>query len=162
VRRSTRLAATAAALALALALPLATAQAAPALGVHIAVETSFIDGGPESGGPFTATGPAVDAGLICPGGDTHDVFGKTAGYQSEKGLNILLVKEFTCADGSGAFFVKLQVRLDARGDRFAWAILEGTEDHDTLHGAGTGYGDYPSDGEYDVLDVYDGMVTNPS
>jgi len=159
VRRSIKVAAALAALAL--ALPLATTQAAPALAVHIDVETSFIDGGPVSGGPFTATGPAVDAGLICPTGSTIDVAGKVAGYQSMGGwVSLIVVKEFTCDDGSGAFLVKLEVRLDARGDHFAWVILDGTDAYARLHGAGTGYGADPQ-GAYDVLDVYDGMVTNP-
>jgi hypothetical protein len=160
VPRSIKLAAAAAAIAL--ALPLTTAQAAPAMAIHIDVETSFIDGGPTSGGPFSAAGPAVDAGLICPAGDTIDVFSKAAGYQSGKGwLSLTVVKEFTCGDGSGAFLIKLEVRLDQHGDHFAWAIVAGTGAYDALHGAGTGHGAAPQ-GDYDVLDVYGGMVANPT
>jgi hypothetical protein len=159
VRRSIKVAAAAAALAL--ALPLVTVQAAPAMAVHIDVETAFFDGGPVSGGPFTATGPAVDAGLICPTGSTIDVGSKASGYQSAGGwVSLIVVKAFTCDDGSGAFLVKLEVRLDARGDHFSWVILDGTDAYAQLHGAGRGYGAEPL-GDYDVLDVYDGMVTNP-
>ena len=160
MRRSIRLALAAAALAL--ALPLATVQAAPARAVHIDVETSLLDPSGLSGGPFTATGPAVDAGLICPSGDTIDVFAKAAGYQSGKGwVNLTVVKEFTCGDGSGAFLVKLQVRLDKHGDHYAWAIVAGTGAYGHLQGAGTGYGAAPL-GDYDVLDVHEGMVADPA
>jgi hypothetical protein len=159
VRRSISLAAAAAALAL--ALPLATVQAAPAMAVHIDVETSGIDTAGVSGGPFTATGPAVDAGLICPTGDTIDVDAKAAGYQSATGrVSLTVVKEFTCRDGTGTFLIKLQVRLDKHGDHYAWAVLAGTSTYDRLRGAGTGYGAAPL-GDYDLLDVYDGMVVNP-
>jgi hypothetical protein len=146
--------------ALALALPLATAQAAPAAAVHIEAQTSFLYEG-VSGGPFTATGPAVDAGLICATGQTIDVFAKPAGYQSHGGwLNLIIVKAFTCDDGSGAFLVKLEVRLGAHGDHYGWVIMDGEGDYASLRGAGTGYGASPL-GDYDVLDVYDGVVTNP-
>lgn len=145
-----------------LALPLATVQAAgtPALAVHIEVETSFISEG-ISGGPFTATGPAVDAGLICPTGDTIDVLTAAMGYQSPgDSLSLFVVKEFTCENGD-AFFVKLEVRLDQRGDHYSWATNKGTGDYAFLRGAGRGYGDEP-EGDYDVLDVYNGYVTNRS
>lgn len=146
-----------AAAALAVALPLATVQAAPALAVHIDVETSIA----ETGGPFTASGPAVDAGLICPSGDTSDVFAKASGYQSSTGgVSLIVVKEFTCDDASGAFLAKLEVRLDGRGDHFRWNIVQGSGAYAALHGAGTGYG-APPEGDYDVLDVYDGMLANP-
>jgi hypothetical protein len=156
VRRSIKIAAVSAALAL--ALPLATVHAAPARAVHIEVETT-IGADNVSGGPFTASGPAVDAGLICPTGDTIDLFEGAAGYQSQTGVNLFVVKEFSCPDGS-TFLVKLQVRLDGRGDQFAWSSREGTGEAAHLHGAGMGYGAEAA-GAYDVLDVYDGMVANP-
>ena len=131
-------------------------QAAPARAVHIEVQTSGFSGG-LSGGPFTATGPAVDAGLICPAGDTIDAAGASAsGYQSGRAVNLTVVKHFTCPDGD--FWIKLQVRLDARGDHFTWGIVDGTGVYAQLHGAGTGYGDYEA---YPggVLDVYDGVIS---
>jgi hypothetical protein len=51
--------------AMALVVPAATVQATSPLAVSFEVQTAFIDGGPLSGGPFTASGPAVEAGLIC-------------------------------------------------------------------------------------------------
>jgi len=129
----------------------------PPAAVQFEVETTFGPDGAPSFGPFTATGPAVDQGLVCPNGDTIDVFGKVSGFQSPKGgLNFQVVKQFTCGDGSGEFFVKLQVRVDWMGDNFNWAITGGTGKYEDLHGTGQGIGlNVIPDG---VLDVYTGKV----
>lgn len=142
--------------ALFLVMPVATVHATPPLDVSFEVQTSFIDGGPLSGGPFTASGPAVDAGLVCAAGDaTDNDLPQAAGYQSERGINLLIVKHFSCADVSGDFWIKLQVRIDARGDTFTWAIVDGTGDYERLRGTGSGTGEPAS---YGVLDLYEGGV----
>jgi hypothetical protein len=138
------------------------AAASPPQAVHIEVKTSFDPNTDLSGGPFTASGPAVDAGLVCAAGDATDVApGKVAAWQSPagRGINIQIVKQFAC-DGDGpTFLVKLQVRLDfANGtDSFQWVVVGGSGAYANLHGSGSGCGDYaayPSG----VLDVYDGGV----
>jgi hypothetical protein len=109
-------------------------------------------------GPFEATGGAVAAGIICPAGETVD-FGipRVTGYENKSGwINIFIIKKFTCDDGSGEFFVQLEVRLDARGDNASWVIIGGTGDYEDLHGAGRLVGTYPEG--VDVLDTYTGMV----
>jgi hypothetical protein len=142
--------------ALFLVFPVGTVQATPSLDVIIEVQTSFIEGGQLSGGPFTASGPAVDAGLVCPAGDTIDNdVPSAAGYQSERGANLLIVKHFSCTDESGDFWIKLQVRLDARGDTFVWVIVDGTGHYERLRGTGSGTGEPTI---YGVLDRYDGGV----
>lgn len=131
--------------------------ASPPAGVQFTVDTSFgPDGGP-SFGPFTATGPAVSQGLVCPSGNTVDVFGKVSGFQSARGgLNLQIVKLFTCDDGSGEFYVKLQVRLDWKGDSFNWVITGGTGVYEDLRGSGQGTGVGTAEGG--VLDSYTGKV----
>ena len=109
------------------------------LDVEFAVTTTGPEGGP-TGGPFVASGPAVDAGLVCPTGTTIDVGAKAAGFQSQAGVNLLVVKAFDCDDLSGSFIVKLQVRLDSRGDNFAWVVVNGDGAYARLRGAGDGYG----------------------
>ena len=153
MRRTLGLAAVAAGLAL--LLPLATVSATPPAGVTFVVDTQIPPEGPTFG-PFVATGPAVDAGVMCPTGDTIDVFGRAAGFQSGRGINILVFKLFTCHDGSGAFLVKLQVRIDARGNSFTWTVMDGADAYATLHGTGSGFGAYPSD--VLVIDTYEGGV----
>lgn len=142
--------------ALLLVMPVATVEATPPLDVSFEVQTSFIDGGPLSGGPFAASGLAVGAGLVCAAGGTIDNdLPSAAGFQSERGANLQIVKRFSCADGSGDFWIKLQVRLDARGDNFTWAIVDGTGDYERLRGTGSGTG-LPT--SYGVLDLYEGAV----
>jgi hypothetical protein len=130
------------------------AASTPPSAVEFEVETTIPTEGP-SFGPFTATGPAVDAGLLCNSGDTIDVFGKGSGFQSGIGWNAQVVKLFTCDDGSGEFFVKLQVRIDWQGDNFRWTIVGGSGAYEKLRGTGEGIGLPMPDG---ILDVYDGAV----
>lgn len=138
--------------ALLVVLALPAVSASPPAGVHIEVETSFV-GEPS---PFVASGPAVDDGLICPEGSVVDATGKLAGF-SPTGFNFQGIKEFTCDDGSGEFFINLQARIDFRkGVDFNWNVLSGTGDYEDLHGAGGGVG-LPCEPDC-VLDVYDGRV----
>jgi hypothetical protein len=159
MRRSIRLAAATAALLL--VFPVATVQATKPLAVHFEVPTTFDENTFLSGGQFTATGPAVEADLVCPTGDATDVApAKASGYQSGRLINLQVVKQFTCEDGSGTFLVKLQVNLRfglQTTDTFNWTVVGGADRYARLHGTGSGYGDYAAypDG---VLDVYDGAV----
>jgi hypothetical protein len=132
-------------------------SASPPLAVSFEVPTT--GSGDISYGPFTASGAAVDDGLVCPAGETIDVAGGAAGFQSERLLAIQLVKQFTCDDGSGEFYVKLQVLINQNGDNFQWAIVDGTGAYERLHGTGKGIGLYPTGpAGYDVLDLYSGKV----
>ena len=133
---------------LVLALP---AAATPPSGVNIGVESSTI-GGP---GPFVASGPAVDDGVICDTGTVVDESPKVTGF-SPNGFNFQGIKHFICDDGSGEFFVNLQARIDFRkGTTFNWNVLSGTGEYEDLHGAGSGVG-LDACGPDCVFDVYDG------
>jgi hypothetical protein len=127
------------------------AAATPPSDVGFEVETSLL-GAPS---PFVATGPAVDAGLMCDEGTVHDNSGNLTGF-SPRGFNFQGIKHFICDDGSGQFLVNLEARIDFRkGVTFNWNVLSGTGDYEDLHGAGTGVG-LPDCGPDCVLDVYDG------
>jgi hypothetical protein len=107
--------------------------------VQIVSHMNFNPDGPNFG-DFTATGSAVDSGLVCASGtvvDTGIVFG---GFQSGRSAQILVRKTFTCADGSGTFFVKIQVHLDfeTETESFTWVVLGGTGDYESLRGSGDG------------------------
>jgi hypothetical protein len=159
MRRSIRLAAAMAALFL--VVPVASVQATPPMAVSFEVPTNFDESTGVSSGTFTATGGAVDDGLICPTGDVTDTGPAIgAGFQSERAVNLQVIKEFTCNDRSGSFLVKLQVRIvfgDPAVDNFRWVVVGGTGAYGGLHGSGSGYGDY-SDPSVGVIDVYDGGV----
>ena len=138
---------------MALALP---AGANPPSEVFIEVETQF---GPP--GPFVASGPAVDAGLVCAEGTVVQESANVQGF-SQNGFNFQGVKHFICDDGSGEFFVNMQARIDFRkGVTFQWNVLSGTGDYVDLQGAGSGVG-LDLCGPDCVLDVYDGgLHINP-
>ena len=128
-------------------------DAGPPLDVTFEVPTTISEEGPTFG-PFTASGAAVDSGDMCPSGDTIDLFGRPSGG-TPQGVNIQVVKLFTCDDGSGSFVVKLQVRIDRKGDNFQWVVLEGAGAYERLHGVGDGVGFPTPDG---VFDVYQGQL----
>ena len=140
-------------LVLLLALSVESAGATTPVGVQIEVETSIL-GDPS---PFTASGPAVDDGLICDSGFVVEDSSKVTGF-SNNGFNWKGVKHFTCDDGSGEFFVNLQARIDfMRGTTFNWNVLSGTGAYEKLHGSGGGVG-LDLCGPFCVLDVYEGKV----
>jgi hypothetical protein len=142
------------ALVAALAAPTAPAGATPPSGVEIEADTLLA-----GTGTFTATGAAVDDGVLCASGDTLDVFGKRSGM-GPKGFNVQVVKEFTCADGSGSFLVKLQVKVFSAGpvlSSFNWVVMDGDGAYSDLHGSGDGVGLPPNPG-FDILDVYAGQM----
>jgi hypothetical protein len=95
---------------------------------------------------FTATGPAVDAGLICPEGTieytvTPDV--------DTPGVLWRWEEELTCGDGSGTFLLGVDVYIADSAPRYigAWNIVTGTGNYEELQGGGgTDY----SGGEYDT------------
>ena len=144
------------------ALPIASAAASPPEDVVFVADALF-----DGTGTFIAFGPdgpsdSVEA--VCPEGTTKDLINIEAPKrgQSPKGVNLTVLKEFTCNDGTGTFQAKLQVRIDYfRGVNFNWVIVGGTDDYEDLKGAGGGMvvapiGDPPN--EIGVVDVYTGKL----
>ncbi len=110
------------------------AAATPPADTTITVDTTLpLDGSPGFG-PFSATG-----GVICPRGDTVDVLAEAAGFQSGKRLQLLVLKRFTCADGSGTFDLFLRVHLvfEPFTDVGTWTVVGGTGKYERLRGTGT-------------------------
>jgi hypothetical protein len=108
--------------------------------VTIVSHVTFNPDGPNYG-DFTASGDAVESGLICESGTFVDTAIRFAGYQSDRGtVQILVIKQFTCDDGSGTFTVKLQIQanFDTGIESFTWVVLGGTGDYASLHGSGQG------------------------
>jgi hypothetical protein len=116
------------------------AAAATAQQVTIVSNVTFNPDGPNFG-DFTASGPAVDQGLMCPTGDFVDTGIKFAGFQSRTGhVQLLVTKLFTCDDGSGTFAVKLQINANFETgiESFAWVAQGTSGEVGSLRGAGTG------------------------
>ena len=123
---------------LALATVIAPVVAATPQHVQIVSQMTFNPDGPNFG-DFEASGSAVDSGLICVSGtvlDTGIVFG---GFQSGRGFQVLVRKTFTCDDGSGTIFVKIQVHASTDGtESFTWIVQGGTGAYEHLRGSGDG------------------------
>jgi len=111
-------------------------------------------------GTFDASGPAVDRGLICASGTVDDTRLIFAGSQSNRGAQIPVRKTFTCADGSGQVFVKIQVHLDfaTSTESFTWVILGGTGAYGSVNGSGDGStvsdGSDPQTGNFNTYDGF--------
>ena len=131
-----------------------TVAASHPLDVQLDVQT-ILDGTQPGHGPFTASGSAVDAGMICATGQTMDDSVKEAGLQSGRLANYQVYKRFICDDGSGEFLLKLQVLVDGRGNNYNWVVIDGTGNYEKLHGVGQGSGPQT---EYGVLDLFEGVA----
>lgn len=130
-------------------LPALPAGATPPEEVFIESDVTFAD---PSFGTFTATGP------ICESGTTLDPVVLGVGFQSGQRGQLLVVKEFTCDDGSGTFTMLLRVTLrfvPTFSDTFTWSVISGTGAYENLHGTGEGFG-VPTD--TGVFDTYAGRM----
>lgn len=109
--------------------------AAPPLDVHIQVDELI--GGLGVDEPFTASGSAVDAGLICAAGMVQDVSVSTSGAASAPFRVIQVLKRFTCGDGT--FDIRMVVHLDLATNTTTarWRVVSGTGDYVDLHGNGS-------------------------
>ncbi len=135
-RRRRRLAAVlVAGLALvAVAGPTAAAAGAPQP-VVITSHMTFAGDGPNYG-DFSVDG---GGGLMCASGRVEDTGYVFAGFQSDRKLQILVLKDFICDDGSGTIHVKIQVHVDfAVGETFTWVVQGGTGPYARLRGSGQG------------------------
>lgn len=118
-----------------LAVGAAPAQAGPAqkgLFVKKITITSVPDG------PFSSTGRA-----FCPSGRAETPFATFLNGYPDGGVDLLVMKRFTCDDGSGTFDMVLFVQLRFAGgftDNFRWLVTAGTGQYTGLQGFGTGTG----------------------
>lgn len=125
---------------LALVLVAMPVGAASPQAVTIVSNVTFNPDGPNFG-DFATSGQATDSGLICSSGTFVDTGIRFAGFQSDRGtVQIQVVKEFTCGDGSGTFTAKLQIQANFETgiESFTWVVLGGTGDYASLRGGGSG------------------------
>jgi hypothetical protein len=153
MRKSTTVLSVTIALILALATA-SSAAAAPAQYVHIEAH-EYIG---QNGEAFSASGPAVDAGLVCASGTTEEVEiypGHSAGSFSFFGV----LKRFNCT-GGGSFDVQLSVRLDnnTHATTAAWSVVSGTGAYADLQARGLLVGTPGDVPGQDIYDAYDGIA----
>lgn len=131
------------------------ALAAPPLSVHIEVD-EFVR---TSGEGFFASGPAVDAGVVCQTGTVDDLTISASGSPNNTFVILNVMKRFTCDDSSGTFDARLIVHLDLITNETTarWNIAGGSGDYVDLHGTGSLVGTPIVPGE-SIHDVYDGRL----
>lgn len=141
---------------LSIGLAVVPVMAAPPLDVHIEVPEIIAPGTLD---PFTATGPAVVIGIVCPSGDVEDLSVIVSGPPGGTFRILRIVKRLVCDDGSGTFDVKLVARLDLTTNETTanWKIIEGTGDYLGLHGNGKLIG-IPIVPGISIRDIYDGRM----
>jgi hypothetical protein len=108
--------------------------------VMIVSHVTFNPDGPNYG-DFVTSGNATDSGLICSSGTFVDTGLRFAGFQSGRGTVQLQVdKAFTCDDGSGTFFIKIQIQANFNTgiESFSWVVQGGTGGYGSLRGSGSG------------------------
>jgi hypothetical protein len=96
-------------------------------------------------GTFVATGPAVDAGIVCPTGAVE-----WTGNQLPPRSGALfrwIDNRYTCDDGSGTFILAADVFIKADGREYGvWDLGSGTGSYQSLSGGG-GVATGPTDGD---------------
>lgn len=117
-----------------------TTQAVPG-GVDVRFETEIVPVLDEWPGPFTASGRAVDEGIMCAAGE-RSLMGKDFGIGSWRNTVI-----FTCDDGSGSFELsyELTVAYGAEGytESGTWRVTWGDGAYEHLTGWGTDHTTMP-------------------
>jgi len=109
----------------------------------IVSHVTFNPDGPNFGG-FSISGKAADSHLVCASGSFVDTGIQFAGYQSDRAgrtvVQLQVAKTFTCGDGTGSFFVKMQIQADFNTglETFTWVVQGGTDAYTNLRGSGSG------------------------
>ena len=124
------------------------AGATKPLDVELDLTTFFAESPDLATGYFTASGDAVDAGVMCPAGTKADLRPEKWAGNSPKITNGQVITEFTWTEGPRAgdrFTIKLQLHLDADAAMgpvwtLNWTVKGGTGAFADLHGSGDGYG----------------------
>jgi hypothetical protein len=124
------------------------AVASPPVSTEIVIDTTIPPDGSPTFGPFTASG-----GVVCPSGTTLDLATHAGGGQSGLRLQLLVLKRFVCADGSGTFdvFFRVHLTFDPFTDVASWSVVGGTGDYERLRGSGKLVGLATPTGVQDLL-----------
>jgi hypothetical protein len=96
--------------------------------------------------PFTASGEAVTAGVLCDSGLAYNIAELVSGPgEQPNGFQAVFhtTKRFDCADGSGSFILQISYHVDLTFVPWEWESVgpwnvdEGTGDYERLHGTGS-------------------------
>ena len=149
-----------------LAVPAGAAGAAsPFEDVTITIETWILPDGGE--GYFSASGDALEAGLVCEFGYSKDTFTKSSPREGVPPNNFQILKTFYCdaddvnyPEAADGFVLKLQVRWDSTIDdpevnnTYSWTVVSGWGEYEGLKGNGKGFGE----GLSPIFDTFEGKL----
>lgn len=107
-------------------------------------------------GTFEASGPAVDAGLLCRTGTIVDLERHLGAEPSQQITTFFVHKLFTCEDGSGTFSMRLNGSLTANRCTARWLVTGGESGYASLLGEGGFSCAFLDDGT--VQDTYFGQL----
>ncbi len=138
---------------LAAATPVAASQPSGVNIVAIMDPNSQDPNGPMSG-TFEASGPAVDAGLLCSAGAVQDVENPAYAWRSNQIIVLYVHKHFVCSDERDTFEMNMRVLLGPNGTVARWVITGAGGSYAGLLGAGSLSGTALEDGRYQ--DTYSG------
>jgi len=132
-----------------------SAFAAAPLALHIEVDEVFT----QDSETFTASGQAVESGLVCGTGAVSESSFVGRGRHGANVLILFVTKHFTCGDDSGSFDIKMVVLLDNTTSytTASWHVAGGTGDYEKLVGSGSLVGT-PIVLGVSIHDVYDGQI----
>lgn len=126
------------------------AASSPPLDVGFVLDEAWYD--PPEGyisGTFTASGPAVKAGLMCPEGETFNLWGHATPKNSDGSYTFHIIKLLTCSETESEddwFIMKLEGKSNDETGTFNWNVWKASGIFDKLHGTGNATVDY--DGPY--------------
>ena len=128
-----------------LAVSMTPAGAKKPLDVRFDLTTYFATPPDLATGSFTASGDAVDEGVMCRDGTKADLAPEKWAGNSDKVTNGQVLSEFTCTEGpltGDTFIIKLQLHIPAESPTWTlnWTVMDGTGAFADLHGSGRGVG----------------------
>ena len=113
------------------------------------ITITVVTGMEGSSDPFAATG-----GIVCEEGVVENAGGHFVGWQSNTHAQILILKRFTCDDGTFDILLRVTLDFETNDTVATWSVVGGTDAYASLRGAGTLIG--TNDGGETILDEYVG------
>ena len=113
------------------------------------ITITVVTGVEGSSDPFAATG-----GVVCEEGVVGNAGGHFVGWQSDTHAQILILKRFTCDDGTFDILLRVTLDFETNDTVATWSVVGGTDAYASLRGAGTLIG--TNNGDETILDEYVG------
>ena len=123
-------------------------------GLDVTIESEIVPESDNWRGTFTATGPAVDDGVMCPSGELEL-------QEYDQGIPTWRVStKFVCADDSGKFWINYdltaEITDEGHTESGTWIVTLGIDAYETLIGNGIDTTANPDTGVY--ISIMEGQL----